>query len=105
VLEVTLAEARLHLGEGRGITLPAWFLAIVSACVLGTSITIAGVAITTWSDVQADNSARKDFEVRIERLEASQADIAVVRQQVNDIDQKLDWFMNEQGITPRPKSH
>lgn len=99
---MTLAEARLHLGDGKGVTLPAWFLGIVSACVLGTTITIAGVAITTWADVQADNAARKDFEVRIERLEAAEANIAVVRQQVNDIDQKLDWFMNEQGVAPRP---
>lgn len=92
-----MANATLHLGEGKGFTLPNWFLGVATACFLGVSVTVGSIAITMWADVRDNTKAVADYKARIERLEANSTDIAVVKQRVDDINGKIDWMMNHQS--------
>lgn len=91
-----MADATLHLGDGRGVTLPTWFLTLIAGAFLSVTVTVLGIGITTWADVRDDTRAVADYKVRIETLERNGADIAVVKSQVTDINSKLDWLMNQQ---------
>lgn len=92
-----MAQATLHLGEGKGVTLPNWFLTLAAGTFMTVSITVIGVGITTWADVRDDTRAVADYKSRIEALERNSSDIAVVKSQVTDINGKLDWLMNQQA--------
>jgi hypothetical protein len=74
--------ATVHMGEGRGFTLPTWFLGAAVACFFTVSVSVFGVAITVWSDVRASTAKNIDQDERIKQLEQLKADFAGMKSDI-----------------------
>lgn len=102
-----------------GLFFPTWFLGVICAAVLSTSVVVGGAALSTWR--QADESTIKNHEQddrfthmdgRLDRLENLSADVSAMRgevssthdlaQRTNDkldrlIDRQLDRGRSDRG--------
>lgn len=98
-----IKRAMASISEAGGITLPTWFLGVVTAAFLAGTASVIGVAWSTSQTVAEDHTMVLDNKARIARLEDMKADVvalkedmAAVRENTARTDQNVDWMIKRE---------
>lgn len=72
--------------DGRGgITLPVWFLTVMTAAMLALLLTVGGTVIKTWASTENNSEKNVEQDGRLGALERSQLDMGAMKADISNM--------------------